>query len=150
MTHFIKEFKRKHKKDISSNKRALRRLRTACERAKRTISSSTQANLEIDSLFEGIDFYTTITRARFEELCNDLFKDTINPVESALKGAKYDKRNVSSFSRYLTCLRVFCCSFSKTICKSEQPCIQIFIFSVKFQSLCCGAPGLILDRNRLL
>jgi len=94
VTHFIKEFKRKHKKDISSNKRALRRLRTACERAKRTISSSTQANLEIDSLFEGIDFYTTITRARFEELCNDLFKDTINPVESALKGAKYDKRNI--------------------------------------------------------
>jgi len=91
VNHFIKEFKRKHKKDISGNKRALRRLRTACERAKRTISSSTQASIEIDSLYEGIDFYTTITRARFEELCNELFRDTINPVESALKGAKYDK-----------------------------------------------------------
>merc|ERR1712119_83607 len=57
---------RKHKKDITSNKRALRRLRTACERAKRTISSSAQASIEIDSLYEGVDFYTSITRARFE------------------------------------------------------------------------------------
>merc|ERR1719290_661317 len=61
---FSKEFKRKNKKDISGNKRALRRLRTACERAKRTLSSSTQAAIEIDSLFEGIDFYTNITKAR--------------------------------------------------------------------------------------
>ena len=62
--HFVQEFKRKHKKDIKGNKRALRRLRTACERAKRTLSASAQANIEIDSLFEGIDFYTSITRAR--------------------------------------------------------------------------------------
>ena len=68
VNHFITEFKRKHKKDMSVNKRALRRLRTACERAKRTLSSSTQASVEIDSLFEGIDFYTSITRARFEEV----------------------------------------------------------------------------------
>ena len=72
--HFVNEFKRKHKKDIKGNKRAVRRLRTACERAKRTLSASAQANIEIDSLFEGIDFYTSITRARFEELCSDLFK----------------------------------------------------------------------------
>merc|ERR1711862_458036 len=64
--HFDNEFRRKHKKDIKGNKRALRRLRTACERAKRTLSASAQANLEIDSLFEGIDFYPSITRARFE------------------------------------------------------------------------------------
>merc|ERR1712002_332575 len=64
--HFIKEFQRKHKKDIGQNKRAIRRLRTACERAKRTLSASAQANIEIDSLFEGVDFYTSITRARFE------------------------------------------------------------------------------------
>merc|ERR1719192_720682 len=75
--HFVNEFKRKHKKDIKGNKRALRRLRTACERAKRTLSASAQANIEIDSLFEGIDFYTSITRARFEELCSDLFKGTL-------------------------------------------------------------------------
>ena len=75
--HFIKEFQRKHKKDILPNKRAVRRLRTACERAKRTLSASAQANLEIDSLYEGIDFYTSITRARFEELCADLFRGTL-------------------------------------------------------------------------
>jgi len=92
--HFVNEFKRKHKKDISSNKRALRRLRTACERAKRTLSASAQANIEIDSLFEGIDFYTSITRARFEELCSDLFKNTLDPVEKALRDAKMDKASI--------------------------------------------------------
>jgi len=92
--HFVNEFKRKHKKDITSNKRALRRLRTACERAKRTLSASAQANIEIDSLFEGIDFYTSITRARFEELCSDLFKNTLEPVEKALRDAKLDKASI--------------------------------------------------------
>merc|ERR1712135_259948 len=92
--HFVKEFQRKHKKDITGNKRALRRLRTACERAKRTLSASAQANIEIDSLFEGIDFYTSITRARFEELCSDLFKNTLEPVEKALRDAKLDKASV--------------------------------------------------------
>ena len=92
--HFINEFKRKHKKDISGNKRALRRLRTACERAKRTLSSAAQASLEIDSLFEGMDFYTSITRARFEELCSDLFKGTLEPVEKALRDSKMDKSSI--------------------------------------------------------
>ena len=92
--HFVNEFKRKHKKDITGNKRALRRLRSACERAKRTLSASAQANLEIDSLFEGIDFYTTITRARFEELCSDLFKGTLEPVEKAMRDAKMDKSSI--------------------------------------------------------
>lgn len=94
VSHFVEEFKRKHKKDISQNKRAVRRLRTACERAKRTLSSSTQASLEIDSLFEGIDFYTSITRARFEELCSDLFRGTLEPVEKALRDAKMDKAQI--------------------------------------------------------
>merc|ERR1712018_224471 len=89
--HFVKEFQRKHKKDITGNKRALRRLRTACERAKRTLSASAQASIEIDSLFEGIDFYSSITRARFEELCGDLFRGTLEPVEKALRDAKMDK-----------------------------------------------------------
>ncbi|AQL07641.1 Heat shock 70 kDa protein 5 [Zea mays] len=74
VNHFVMEFKRKHKKDISGNPRALRRLRTACERAKRTLSSTAQTTIEIDSLYEGIDFYATITRARFEELNMDLFR----------------------------------------------------------------------------
>merc|ERR1711929_57988 len=80
---FVQEFKRKHRKDLTTNKRSLRRLRTACERAKRTLSSAAQTTIEIDSLFEGIDFYTSITRARFEELCADLFRGTLEPVEKA-------------------------------------------------------------------
>ncbi|XP_058867143.1 heat shock cognate 71 kDa protein isoform X2 [Acipenser ruthenus] len=94
VSHFIAEFKRKHQKDIAGNKRAVRRLRTACERAKRTLSSSTQASLEIDSLYEGADFYTSVTRARFEELNADLFRGTLEPVEKALRDAKMDKAQI--------------------------------------------------------
>lgn len=95
VNHFVQEFKRKHKKDLSGNKRAVRRLRTACERAKRTLSSSTQASIEIDSLFEGTDFYSNITRARFEELCADLFRSTLDPVEKSLRDAKIDKSSIN-------------------------------------------------------
>ncbi|KAJ7156047.1 heat shock cognate 70 [Mycena crocata] len=94
VNHFAQEFKRKNKKDLSSNLRALRRLRTACERAKRTLSSAAQTSIEIDSLFEGIDFYTSLTRARFEELCQDLFRSTLEPVEKVLRDSKIDKANV--------------------------------------------------------
>ncbi|KAL0425163.1 UNVERIFIED_CONTAM: Heat shock protein [Sesamum radiatum] len=94
VNHFAAEFKRKHKKDISGNARALRRLRTACERAKRTLSSTTQTTIEIDSLYEGIDFYATITRARFEELNMDLFRKCMEPVEKCLRDAKIDKSQV--------------------------------------------------------
>jgi len=94
VTHFVQEFKRKNNKDLSQNKRGLRRLRTACERAKRTLSSSSQASIEIDSLHEGIDFYSTITRARFEELCADLFRSTLEPVEKSLRDAKMDKASI--------------------------------------------------------
>ena len=79
VNHFVNEFKRKHKKDMSQNQRALRRMRNACEKAKRTLSSSTTAQLEIDSLFDGIDFTTSLTRARFEELCSSHFRRTIDP-----------------------------------------------------------------------
>ncbi|CAG0880995.1 unnamed protein product [Darwinula stevensoni] len=92
--HFVEEFKRKFKKDLSGNPRAVRRLRTACERAKRTLSSSTEANIEIDALYEGLDFYTKMTRARFEELCMDLFRGTLQPVEQALRDAKMDKGSI--------------------------------------------------------
>jgi heat shock protein 1/8 len=94
VNHFCEEFKRKYKKDLSGNARALRRLRTACERAKRTLSSSTQASVEIDSLYEGIDFYTSITRARFEELNADLFRSCLAPVEKVLRDSKMEKRQV--------------------------------------------------------
>ncbi|KAF2300409.1 hypothetical protein GH714_013001 [Hevea brasiliensis] len=91
---FDLEFKRRHNKDISGNPRALRRLRTACERAKRTLSSTGQTTIEIDFLYSGIDFYTTITRGRFEELNRDLFKKCMEPVEKCLRDAKMDKSNV--------------------------------------------------------
>jgi L1 cell adhesion molecule like protein len=94
VNHFVQEFKRKHKKDISGNARALRRLRTACERAKRTLSSTTQTTIEIDSLYEGIDFYATITRARFEELNMDLFRRSMEPVEKCMRDAKMDKSQI--------------------------------------------------------
>lgn len=94
LRHFTEEFKRKHKKDLSGNARALRRLRTACERAKRTLSSTSQTTVEIDSLFEGIDFYSSITRARFEDLNADLFRKCMEPVEQVIRDAKMDKSKV--------------------------------------------------------
>ena len=94
VNHFVAEFRRKFHKDISGNARALRRLRTACEKAKRILSSSTEAAIEIDALYDGIDFYSKITRARFEELCSDLFRSCLEPVEKALRDAKMDKSNI--------------------------------------------------------
>ena len=91
LEYFITEFKRKNKKDISENKRAIRRLQTACESAKKTLSTSTVANIEIDALYEGIDFITSITRARFEDLCSDLFRKTFEPVEQVLRDSKLSK-----------------------------------------------------------
>ena len=92
--YFVEEFKRKNKKDLRESKRALRRLRTACESAKRTLSSATVANIEIDGLFEGIDFASTITRAKFENLCDALFKSTMEPVEQVLRDAKLSKSQI--------------------------------------------------------
>uniref|UniRef100_A0A6C0CDT5 Heat shock protein 70 n=1 Tax=viral metagenome TaxID=1070528 RepID=A0A6C0CDT5_9ZZZZ len=94
MQHFMVEFKRKHKMDISENKRSMRRLKTACEKAKRTLSSSSTANVEIDSLFDGIDFFTSITRAKFESLCMPLFQKCIQPVSKVLQDAGCSKSEV--------------------------------------------------------
>ncbi|KAF3822482.1 hypothetical protein GH733_007856 [Mirounga leonina] len=94
VNHFIAEFKHKHKKDLSENKRAVCRLHTACECAKHTLSSSMQASIEIDSLCEGINFYTSITHAWFEELNADLFRGTLDPVGKALRDAKLDKSQI--------------------------------------------------------
>ena len=95
LRHLAEEFKRKHKKDITGNARALRRLRSACERAKRTLSTTSQTSVEIDSLFEGVDFYTSITRARFEELNADLFRKCMEPVEQVIRDAKMDKSKIN-------------------------------------------------------
>lgn len=94
VNYFVEEFKRKTKHDISSNVRALRRLRTACERAKRTLSTASEASIEIDALFEGIDYYSKVSRAKFEELCGDLFRSCLEPVEKVLRDAKLDKSGV--------------------------------------------------------
>jgi len=91
----MQDFKRKNRgKDLSGNQRAIRRLRTQCERAKRTLSSSAQATIEIDSIFEGIDYTCTLTRARFEELNMDYFRNSMGPVEKVLRDSGIDKRNV--------------------------------------------------------
>lgn len=93
--YFIKEIKRKLKKDITSDARALRRLRTACERAKRTLSSSTQAFIEIDGIMDGVDFNTQITRAKFEQLNMAQFKKTLAVVDKVLSDAKCSKSAVN-------------------------------------------------------
>jgi L1 cell adhesion molecule like protein len=91
----MQDFKRKNRgKDMTGNHRAVRRLRTQCERAKRTLSSSTQATIEIDSLFDGIDFSCTLSRARFEELNMDYFRNSMGPVEKCLRDSGIDKRNI--------------------------------------------------------
>ena len=94
MLHFMAEFKRKHKVDMSENKRSVRRLKTACEKAKRTLSSSSTANLEIDSIYEGIDFFTSITRAKFESLCMTLFQQSLEPVSKVLRDASCSKSEI--------------------------------------------------------
>jgi heat shock protein 1/8 len=94
--HFVAEFKKKNKSlsDPSTNPRAIRRLKTACERAKRTLSTSTTATIEIDAFHDGVDFYSTITRAKFEDLCGHLFRETLVPVENVLRDAKLDKSQI--------------------------------------------------------
>ncbi|EMD63272.1 hypothetical protein COCSADRAFT_38136 [Bipolaris sorokiniana ND90Pr] len=94
LDHFKKEFTKKTKKDISGDARALRRLRTACERAKRTLSNATQTTVEIDSLFDGEDFNANITRARFEDLNQKAFAGTLDPVAQVLKDANIAKDKV--------------------------------------------------------
>jgi heat shock 70kDa protein 1/2/6/8 len=94
VTHFVGEFKKIYKKDITGNLRAMQRLRTACERAKRNLSAAARTQIDIDSLFEGIDFFSKINRDRFEELCADLFHGCLYPVEQVLHDAKMDKSQV--------------------------------------------------------
>ncbi len=94
VTHFTNEFNRKYKVDMTTSAKAMRRLKTACESAKRTLSNANVANLEIDSLFEGNDFSATLTRAKFENLCGDIFQRTMEPVEQVLKDSKLSKSEI--------------------------------------------------------
>merc|ERR1712142_173800 len=93
--HFVKEFKRKNKgQDCTKSKRSMRRLRTQCERAKRTLSAAARANIEVDSLYDGIDFASSITRARFEDLCMHHFRQCLEPVTKVLQDAKMSKSDI--------------------------------------------------------
>lgn len=128
VNHFIAEFQKKHKVDITPNKRAVRRLRTACETAKRTLSSATVANIEIDSLHEGIDFNTSLTRAKFEVLCDGLFRKTILPVEQVLRDAKMSKSKIDEIvlvggSTRIPKIQELLTEFfnGKELCKSINP-----------------------------
>merc|ERR1712017_54427 len=125
---FLQDFKRRYKKDMSSNQRALRRLRTACERAKRTLSSSTQAHIEIDSLYDGIDFNSTITRARFEDMNMDYFKKCMAPIEKVLKDSQLSKSQVDEIvlvggSTRIPKIQSMLSDFfnGKELCKSINP-----------------------------
>ena len=126
--HFLTDFKRKYRKDMSKNQRSLRRLRTACERAKRTLSSSTQAHIEIDSLFDGVDYNATITRARFEDLNMDYFKKCMDPCEKVLRDAKISKAGVNEIvlvggSTRIPKIQSMLSEFfnGKELCKSINP-----------------------------
>merc|ERR1712024_225793 len=92
---FVKEFKRKNKADCTNSKRSMRRLRTQCERAKRTLSAAARANIEVDSLYDGIDFASSITRARFEDLCMHRFRHCLEPVTKVLQDAKMSKSDIN-------------------------------------------------------
>ncbi len=147
----LQEFKRKNKKDISGNPRAVRRLRTACERAKRTLSASAQTTIEIDSLFEGVDFNTSITRARFEELCMDMFRKCMDPVEKVLRVSSLSTVLCSQYLEHFT--MTWCTFHCLVTCPLTVPCTlfrDLLYISVPHhnhtpsQSLYCSAALLLL------
>jgi len=92
--HFVKSFMRKHNVDIKSDSRALQKLKSEVEKAKRDLSSVQQVKIFIEGLIDGIDFEETLTRAKFEELCSDIFKNTLKPVEQVLKDSNLKKSEI--------------------------------------------------------
>ena len=146
VSHFLEDFKRKYQRDISGNTRSVRRLRTACERVKRTLSSATQAAVEIDSLFEGIDYYANITRARFEELNADLFRSTLGPVEKVLRDSRIDKHAVNEVvlvggSTRIPKVQQLIRNFfnGKELCKSINPYEAVAYGAATLAAILCGA-----------
>ena len=126
--HFSDEFKRKHKKDVTTNARAVKRLKIACERAKRTLSSTASASIELDSLIEGIDYATNITRARFDELCADLFRQCMDCVDKVLLDSGLSKPDIDEIvlvggsSRIPKIQQLLTAYFNgKELCKSVNP-----------------------------
>lgn len=128
VNHFVTEIKRKLKKDISGNARAMRRLRNAAERAKRTLSASASASIELDGLVDGNDFYSSITRARFESLCDDLLRRCLDPVDKVIRDAKLSKGDIDDIvlvggSTRIPKLQSMLSNYfnGKTLCKSVNP-----------------------------
>jgi len=144
VNHFKSEFKLKNKLDISDNPKSIRRLKTACERSKRTLSSSSTASIELDSLYNGIDFFTTITKAKFENLCMNLFQKCLDPVAQVLKDSKISKNGIDEVvlvggSTRIPKIQELLSNFfnGKELCKSINPdeavaygaCVQAAILS---------------------
>jgi L1 cell adhesion molecule like protein len=128
VNYFKNEFKRKNNIDISNNKKSMRRLKTACERAKRTLSSGSNASIELDSLYNGLDFFTNITRAKFESLCMNLFTKCLEPVTKVLNDAKISKNQVNEIilvggSTRIPKIQELISNFfnGKELCKSINP-----------------------------
>lgn len=126
--HFASEFKRKHKKEITTNARALKRLKQACERAKRNLSGSAQTSIELDSLLDGIDFASSLTRARFDELCAPYYRQCIDTVEKVLLDAKVSKSQIDEIvlvggSSRIPKIQQMLSEFfnGKELCKSVNP-----------------------------
>ena len=126
--YFAQEFKRKHKKDLMNDPRALRRLRTACERAKRTLSAATVATIEIDSLYDGIDFNSSLTRAKFDDLNMDLFKQTLECIDKVLRDSKLSKNKIDDIvliggSTRIPKIQQLLSEYfnGKTLCKDVNP-----------------------------
>jgi heat shock protein 5 len=94
MSHFVKMFKKKHKVDVRTNDRSVAKLRREVEKAKRALSSATQVKIEIENFADGLDFSETLTRARFEELNNDLFRKTLEPLKTVLKDSGMKKTDI--------------------------------------------------------
>ena len=126
--HFMDEFKRKHKKDISDNMRAIKRLKQACEKAKRTLSSSATTTIELDSLYDGIDFQSALTRARLDELCADIYRQCMECVDKVMRDAQIDKSQIHEIvlvggsSRIPKIQQMLSDYFNgKELCKSVNP-----------------------------
>lgn len=154
--HFVTEIKRKLKKDISANSRAMRRLRTACERAKRTLSSTASASIELDGLVDGEDFYTSLTRARFESLCDDLFRKCLDPVDRVVRDAKIAKGDIDDVvlvggSTRIPKIQSMLSNFfnGKELCRSVNPDEAVAYGAAVQAAVLCGGDA-IGDKDILL
>jgi heat shock 70kDa protein 1/2/6/8 len=154
--HFAEEIKRKLKKDVTQSARAMRRLRTACELAKRTLSTSTTASIELDGIIEGEDFYSTLTRARFESLCDSLFRQCLDPVDRVLRDAKLAKGDIGDIvlvggSTRIPKIQTMLSNYfnGKSLCKSVNP-DEAVAYGAAVQAAILDGGGEMGDRDILL